>query len=147
MCVFLSLPTLTLFSPFLRKPSSPKSDDSLTVTLTHDTAAYNTATGSSVLLFSCVPLTVLISRHLNSPPSWHVSPHSSPFSSSVCSNTALCRWPGCISSSLFPLRVYVQAHYVLHVRRHCPRLSLHLHALFFCCFFCVCTAQAGKVRP
>lgn len=60
---FFSLPLLklTLFSPFLRKPSSPKSDDSLTVNLTHDTEVYNAATGSLVLLLSCVPLCVTIS--------------------------------------------------------------------------------------
>lgn len=44
------LPELTLFSPFLRKPSSPKSDDSLPVNLTYDTEVYNAATGSLVLL-------------------------------------------------------------------------------------------------
>lgn len=72
---------LTLFSPFLRKPSSPKSDDSLAANLIHDKEFYNTDTGSLVLLFSYLPLTVLISHHPNShwsslllQQSWHVFP-------------------------------------------------------------------------
>lgn len=57
------LPELTLFSPFLRKPASPKSDDTFRVTLTHDTEVYNAPTGSLVLLSVCESLTGLISRY------------------------------------------------------------------------------------
>lgn len=79
------LPKLTLFSPFLRKPSSPKSDDSLTVNLTHDTEVYNAATGSLVLLFYA-PLTVFNSHHLNSHLSFLLPQQSRHVSCCSCSN-------------------------------------------------------------
>jgi len=151
------LPELTLFSPFLRKPSSPKSDDSLTVTLTHDTEVYNAAPGSLVLLFSCVSLTGLISLyHLMTPPlplpqhSYHVS----------CCSTGVCspnseQWKACrghVKRNSIPLFMTPSippssCRCNVHVHAQCVRwvaLSLSLWLFLFACILCQSMCCRGR---